>query len=68
VDEDRGGGCGDGITAVERDDPAFFKGVFVEDRPADTAAAVLLFQQSDAIDPRCFPQQTMFAAVLPVLA
>jgi hypothetical protein len=58
VDEDRGGGCGDGITAVERDDPAFFEGVFGEDRPAGTAAAVLLFQQLDAIDPRCFPQQT----------
>jgi hypothetical protein len=58
VDEDGGGGCGDGITAVERDDPAFFEGVFGEDRPAGTAAAVLLFQQLDAIDPRCFPQQT----------
>jgi hypothetical protein len=44
VDKDRGGGCGDGITAVERDDPAFFEGVFGEDRPAGTAAAVLLFQ------------------------
>lgn len=68
VDEDSGGGCGDGIKAVERDDPAFFESVFVEDRPADTAAAVLLFQQSDAVDPRCFPQQAMFAAVLPVMA
>jgi hypothetical protein len=43
VHEDRGGDCGGGVTAVERDDPAFFEGVFVEDRPADTAAAVLLF-------------------------
>ena len=65
MDEDRGGSCGDGITAVERDDPAFCKGVFIEDRPADT---VLLFQQSNAIGPRCFPPQTMFAAVLPVMA
>jgi hypothetical protein len=46
VDEDGGGGCGDGITAVERDDPAFFEGVFGEDRPAGAAVAVLLFQTS----------------------
>lgn len=68
MDEDRGGTCGGGITAVERDDPAFCEGVFVEDGPADTAAAVLQFQQSDAIDARCLPQQAMFAAVLPIAA
>jgi hypothetical protein len=36
---DKGGSCGDGITAVEGDDSAFIE-----------EPALLLFQQSDAMD------------------
>jgi len=65
MDEDQGGVSGRWAT-TEDDQSAVLLGGFRERRPTACTPAVLLFEQRDAMEVRCLPDQTVLPADFPV--
>lgn len=68
MDENSGRVPGGGITTHHNGGVVVLIKVGIEDRLADRAPTLLLFEQVDAIEASSFPHQTPLPAVFPVVA
>jgi hypothetical protein len=68
VDENSGIVTGGSVTTDHDISVVVLIKVGIENRPADRAPTLLLFEQVDAIEASSFPHQTPLPAVFPVIA